>query len=112
MIDNHVSRDGEGMHIHNVYFWLKDGLDTHQIAGFEQGLVSLCGDGAVQQGWYGKPAKTNRDVVENSYCYGMILVFDDLAAHDRYQEGTVHLKFVADHLDQWDKVVVHDVETI
>ena len=99
------------MHIHNVYFWLKDDLDALQMAAFETGLASLCGDQAVTQGWYGKPAQTDRDVVENSYDYGLVLVFEDLAAHDAYQEGAVHLQFVEDHLDKWDKVVVHDVET-
>jgi len=100
------------MHIHNVYFWLQDRLEANQVAEFEKGLASLCGDSAVQKGWYGKPAKTDRDVVENSYSYGLVLVFDDLGAHDRYQEGAIHLKFVADHLEKWHKVVVHDVETI
>ena len=100
------------MHIHNVYFWLKDGLDASDIAAFEKGVASLCGDQVVESGWYGPPAKTDRDVVENSYSYGMVLVFENLAAHDQYQVGAVHLKFVADHLDKWDRVVVHDVETV
>lgn len=99
------------MHIHNVYFWLKDGLHASDVDAFEQGLASLCGDGAVQSGWYGKPAQTDRDVVENSYTYGLVLVFDHLQAHDQYQGGAVHLQFVDDHLAKWDRVVVHDVET-
>lgn len=99
------------MHIHNVYFWLKDNLDTADVTAFEQGVARLCQDVAVESGWYGKPAQTNRDVVENSYAYGLVLVFQDLAAHDRYQEGDVHLKFVAEHLNKWTRVVVHDIES-
>jgi len=100
------------MHIHNVCFWLKEDLEKVQRDAFEVGLASLCGDDAVHTGWYGKPAHTDRDVVENSYSYGLVLVFDDLAAHDRYQAGDVHMKFVDDHLDKWTRVVVHDVDTL
>lgn len=100
------------MHIHNVYFWLTDGLEASDIAAFEKGVASLCKDSAVQLGWYGPPAKTDRDVIENSYSYGMVLVFENLAAHDQYQVGAVHLKFVADHSAKWDRVVVHDVAAV
>ncbi|MBT4138243.1 MAG: Dabb family protein [Candidatus Latescibacteria bacterium] len=99
------------MHIHNVYFWLNDGLDTSDVTAFEKGLASLCGDVAALSGWYGKPAQTDRDVVENSYSYGLVLVFENLQAHDQYQGGAVHLQFVDDHLLKWGRVVVHDVET-
>ena len=32
------------MHIHNVYFWLKDGLDDEALASFEQCLDALAHD--------------------------------------------------------------------
>ena len=99
------------MHVHNVYFWLKQDLDNQAIAAFEQGLEALAKDPAIQSGYYGKPANTERDVVENSYTYGLVFVFDDLVAHDQYQAGQVHLKFVKDHLSKWERVVVYDIET-
>ena len=98
------------MHVHNVYFWLKQDLDNQAIAAFEQGLEALAKDPAIKSGYYGKPANTERDVVENSYTYGLVFVFDDLAAHDQYQTGEVHLKFVEDHLSKWERVVVYDIE--
>jgi hypothetical protein len=97
------------MHIHNVYFWLKNGQDNE---AFEQGLDSLTHDPGVKSGYFGKPANTNRDVVENSYSYGLVLVFDNLAAHDQYQAGAIHLKFVDKHLSKWERVIVHDIETL
>ena len=99
------------MHVHNVYFWLKQNLDYQALSAFEQGLEGLAKDPVIKSGYYGKPANTDRDVVENSYSYGLVFVFDDLAAHDRYQAGAVHLKFVEDHLSKWEKVVVYDIET-
>ena len=98
------------MHVHNVYFWLKQNLDSDAIAAFEQGLAELAKDSVIKSGYYGKPAGTARDVVESSYSYGLVFVFDDLAAHDRYQVGAVHQKFVEEHLSKWERVVVYDIE--
>ena len=99
------------MHVHNVYFWLKEGLEGEEIAVFVQGLDALTGDPDVKTGFYGIPADTHRDVVENGYSYGLVLVFDDIAAHDRYQVGAVHEEFLAVNMSKWDKVVVYDIET-
>jgi len=99
------------MHIHNVYFWLQDGLDSRVLKAFEQGLQSLTEDPAVRGGHFGKPASTRRDVVDSSYGYGLVLIFDDLPAHNAYQEGAAHRKFVADHASRWTKVVVYDMQS-
>jgi hypothetical protein len=99
------------MHIHNVYFWLDEGLDDSDRAAFEQGLDSLTKDPAARGGHYGPPADTHRDVVERSYSYGLVLIFENLAAHNAYQVGEVHQQFVDQHLPKWTKAVVHDIET-
>ena len=100
------------MFIHNVYFWLKPGLDDEAVDSFAQGLDTLARDPAAKGGYYGVPAATDRGVVENSYTYGLVVLFDNLAAHDRYQEGPVHLEFLAAHSDQWERVVVYDIQTL
>ena len=100
------------MHIHNVYFWLKNNLDNEAFNAFEQGLETLTRDPVVKSGYFGKPANTDRDVVENSYSYGLVLAFNDLVAHDQYQAGAIHVKFVGDQLSKWARVVVHDIETL
>jgi hypothetical protein len=99
------------MHIHNVYFWLKDSVDAQASAAFEQGLKQLSTDPLIQHSHYGRPADTHRDVVENTYSYGLVFVFADKVTHDRYQEGEVHHQFLADHLDKWDRVSVFDIES-
>ncbi len=96
------------MHVHNVYFWLND---TTPNPEFESGLDSLTQDPNVTAGYYGRPASTDRDVIDSSYSYGLVLVFKDCEAHDAYQEGTAHLTFLDDHLTRWNKVVVHDIDT-
>jgi hypothetical protein len=100
------------MHVHNVYFWLKDGLESQALAAFESGLKTLANDPNVKSGYYGKPANTHREVVENTYTYGLVFVFDDLADHDRYQAGAAHLKFVEDHASKWERAVVYDIEAL
>jgi hypothetical protein len=100
------------MLIHNVFFLLKTNLDEEALASFEQGLDALVHDSAAKGGHYGKPAATPvREVIESSYTYGLILVFEDMAGHDRYQVGDVHKEFLAAHAAKWDRVRVYDVET-
>ena len=99
------------MHIHNVYIWLKDDVDKDTKDAFEQSLKALIDDPFVQSGYYGNPAATDRPVVEKTYAYGLVLIFEDLAAHDQYQTGEAHIQLVERHRDKWAKVVVHDIET-
>lgn len=98
------------MHIHNVYFWLKEGLNEDDLVDFESGLALLSNALDVQSYQYGKPADTDRDVIVNSYSYGLVLFFADKAAHDRYQESPEHLSFLDMNQDKWIKVVVYDIE--
>jgi hypothetical protein len=99
------------MHVHNVYFWLKSDLGGPELAAFERGLETLTKDPGARSGYYGPSAETDRDVVENSYSYGLVLVFDDLAGHDQYQASADHLVFVQEHAAKWEKVVVYDIQT-
>ena len=100
------------MFIHNVYFWLKDGLTDEDIEAFEQGLDTLCKNPPVKLGAYGKPAAAARDVVDGSYSYGLHVVFDDAAGHDAYQVGAVHQRFLTDHREKWTRVLVYDTLAI
>jgi hypothetical protein len=99
------------MFIHNVYFWMKSGLDDGDLKAFEQGLQSLCENPPAKLGAFGKPADGHRDVVDSSFSYGLHVAFDDEAGHDAYQVGEVHQRFLADHSLKWDRVLVYDTET-
>ena len=99
------------MHIHNVYFWLKESNDDQASAAFAQGLKQLSTDPLIQYSQFGQPADTQRDVVDNTYSYALVFVFADKAAHDRYQDGAFHHQFLADHMDKWDRVAVFDIQS-
>jgi len=97
--------------IHTVYFWFDEDLDSQALAAAEEGLQSLTEDPSVHHGLYGKPADTHRSVVDNTYTYGLSLIFEDKAAHDAYQVGEVHKRFLAEHKAKWHRVVVYDIQT-
>ena len=99
------------MFVHNVFFWLKDGLDDGEVAAFEKGLQSLCGIEFVTSGFYGKPAATDRPVIDSSYSYGMMLTFDDKMAQDAYQVSETHQQFLAEHRAKRTRVLIYDFET-
>jgi hypothetical protein len=99
------------MHSHNVYFWLKEGLSNSALDEFEKGLDTLKKTTMVLSGYYGKPANTNRSVVDNSYSYGLSLLFKDTADHNLYQADPIHLAFVDKNATKWTRVLVYDIET-
>jgi hypothetical protein len=99
------------MLIHSVYFWLNEEEDIESVLQFEEGLASLFEDPAVESGYYGKPAGTPpRPVIEESYSYGLVLIFADQAAHDRYQVGPIHKRFLAENSVKWARLHVLDIE--
>jgi hypothetical protein len=99
------------MFIHSVYFWLKTDLDDNARLKFLQSLQSLSADANVQSAYAGPPAGTGqRDVVDDSYTYGLVLVFEDEAGHDSYQTGTPHSRFLDHHSSDWERLLVYDVD--
>lgn len=100
------------MFVHHVFFWLKDGLETQDIQKFEQGVSTLPPIEHVHFGEVGKPAKTNRPVIERSYSYSLLLVFNNETEHDNYQIHPVHKAFVDNCSELWSKVVIYDSETV
>jgi hypothetical protein len=101
------------MLIHHVVFWLKPELKEEEIRQFEIGVKSL---ETIREhlvsAHVGKPAGTRRPVIDSTYSYVLMLVFENLAAHDAYQNHPVHVKFVADCSRYWEKVLIYDSESI
>lgn len=100
------------MFVHVVNFWLKAGLSAEEEAQFVNGVKSLGNIVTLRSFNVGKPAATDRPVIDRSYNYCLLTVFDDIAGHDVYQEHPVHLKFIEDCKHLWDRVLIYDSETI
>ncbi len=94
--------------IHTVFFWMNEDASEADIAKFETGLKSLSKIETVEKFYWGKPADTPRDVVDNSYDYALIIHFKDAAGEGVYQPHQIHQDFIAASNGAWDKVVVYD----
>ena len=100
------------MFAHHVFFWMKEGLTPEDFNTFEKGVTTLPKIEVVKSGDVGKPASTNRPIIERSYSYSLLLVFENKSAHDEYQTHPVHLKFIEDCSHLWERVLIYDSESL
>ena len=82
------------MFVHAVYFWLK--------------VESLRGCESVREMFIGVPAATSRPVIDRSYTFALVVMFDDLVGHDAYQEHPIHKAFVDTFGGYWTKLQIYD----
>ncbi len=95
--------------IHTVFFWMKDGVTDDEKKTFvEKGLKELTKCPTIQNSYYGPPAHTPREVVDNSYDYAWVCHFKSKEDEAKYQDDPIHLKFIEDFKHLWDKVQVYD----
>ena len=78
------------MLVHSLYFWLHAYLPARQLDTFPEALASLMARGTVQVAHTGKPAPTDRPIIDSTYSQALILVFSGQADHDSYQDHDVH----------------------
>lgn len=100
------------MHVHIAFFWLDKNLSDADLKNFETGLDQLTRDPNIHDRRIGKPAQTDRPVIDTSYDYGITLQFRNLAAHDAYQFGDIHADFIKNHQSKWTDVKVYDIEEL
>ena len=98
----------KNMFIHHVYFWLKNPSSDEDRQKLIEGLEKLSKVKTIKMFHLGKPADTNRDVIDTSYSVSWLLVFDDKASEESYQVDPIHLNFVETCKPLWQKVVVYD----
>lgn len=100
-----------GKFSHTVFFWLKNPDSKDDRLTFETSLKYFINNSVyVKTKHIGSPANTDRDVIDNTYTYSLLLTFEDKVAHDAYQEEPNHKKFVNECMGLWNKVVVYDSE--
>ena len=99
------------MFVHAVYFWLRPDLTPDERARFDAGVRALRDLPSVHTGWVGRPAATDRPVIERGYGCALVLAFADEAAHDAYQVHPVHDRFRAECGTFWTAVRIFDSVT-
>lgn len=111
-VQNRLAMPATKKFVHVVNFYLKPGLSAEDVKKFEEGVSSLGKIETLLVFNVGKPAETDRPVIDRSYSYCLLTVFNDKAGHDVYQEAPIHLEFIKNCEHLWEKVVVFDSETI
>ena len=92
--------------VHHVHFWLKNKTDREKLI---EGLYSLQTIKHIRDIHIGVPADTFRDVIDRSYDVSLLILFDNKAAQDAYQDDPIHLIFVENYAKPLAaKVVVQD----
>ena len=96
----------ENTFVHHVHFWLKNKDDKQKLI---DGLKTLIPISYIRNIHIGVPADTNRDVIDRSYDVSLLLLFDDKAAQDAYQNDPTHVIFADEYAKPLcSKVVVQD----
>ena len=95
---------------HQVYFWLKNPEDRQKLI---DGINTLKKIKTVRQIHVGIVAGTEkRDVIDTSWGVSLLLFFDDIAGEASYQTDPIHLDFVKNYSNLWNKVVIYDAEMV
>jgi len=98
-----------GSFAHTVYFWLHEPENKDHRDSFETSLKKFLNTSKnITTKHIGTPASTNRDVIDNSYTYSLLLTFKNQEAHDRYQDEPAHKLFIEESSGLWSKVLVYD----
>lgn len=99
----------DGVIVHNVYFWLKEGITEEERKDFLKFFEVLKKLPGIQTFQVGTPAKTNpRPVVDNSFSYNIIVTFKNLEDIGLYENHPDHLAGADKYKKYWTKVEVKD----
>lgn len=105
---NETAMPAKNMFVHHVYFWLNNPGNKEDLKKLINGLQKLSSVKTIRMFHIGKPADTNRDVIERTYAVSWLLLFDNKIDQESYQEDPIHKTFVAECSNIWSKVVVYD----
>jgi len=95
--------------VHHVLFWLKNPQSPEDLAALLSGLNTLRQIPSIRELHIGVPAATEkRDVVDSSYSVSELMLFDDVAGQNDYQNHPLHKQFVENCAHLWERVIVYD----
>lgn len=95
--------------VHHVFFWLKNPASRQDRDKLVAGVRTLANIETVRELRVGIVADTEkRDVVDKSWAVSELMFFSDLAGQATYQNHPIHLEFIKNHSQLWEKVIVYD----
>lgn len=102
------SRELEGGFFHMVYFWLINDSPEVKKKFLKELKDFVAQVDEIKKVHIGPPADTDRDVIDNTYSYSLVVIFDSRKEHDLYQEHPAHKKFIENASSLWNRVLVYD----
>jgi len=103
----------QGNFAHTVFFWLKNPDNQNDRENFEKSIKKFINQSIfIKTKHLGVPAATNRDVIDATYTYSLLLTFENKAQQDKYQDEPAHKIFIAESSGLWNKVIVYDSENL
>ena len=96
------------MFTHHVFFWLKNKISTADREDLLKGLQTLAAIEPKIMIHIGVKASTNRPVIDTTYDFSLLLVFNNLEDQESYQVHPVHVAFVEKCSHLWEKVTIYD----
>lgn len=103
-----MDKELKNIFIHHVYFWLKNADSKTDRDKLVEGLTKLSKVKTISNFHIGKPADTNREVIERGYAVSWFVQFANGTDQASYQTDPIHLKFVEECSHLWSKVIVYD----
>lgn len=98
----------QSLFLHHVFFWLNNPGNISDRDQLVEGLKKLSTVSTIKDFHIGKPAGTNRGVIENGYAVSWFVLFDNAEDQASYQTDPIHLRFVDECSHLWSKVIVYD----
>ena len=110
---NESMKEFDSNFAHVVYFWFNNPDSSSDRAKFEKSLKTFLGNSKyAKTNFIGYPPKAEREVVDDSFTYNLIVTFESAEAQANYQSEEAHLIFIEECKDLWKKVVVYDANGI
>lgn len=98
----------EGNFVHVVFFWLVDDARETQKKFMSELTKFIDNVDLMKTKHIGTPADTDREVIDSTWTYSLILSFDSKKEQDLYQEHPLHKEFIKNASSLWTKVQVYD----
>jgi hypothetical protein len=98
------------MFLHCVYYWMRSDLSEAEKQTFLEKAQALIRLKSVKHGWFGKPAETDRPIIDRTYDYALVLVLEDAAGHDAFQADPEHHAIRNVVSGMWKKILIYDFE--
>lgn len=103
-----LTKAKEGKFLHVVFFWLVDDAEETRETFLKELRKFIDNVDLIQTKHIGAPAGTDREVIDSSWTYSLILSFDSKKEQDLYQEHQLHKDFIENASALWKKVQVYD----